>query len=83
MSSTPQENFTGLQCLQMLLSQTRRNVNFMALISDEVQQEFLKDNNGIITKIADEQQKGTRFYGLQIGHDHTGYEKILDRIWRI
>ncbi len=56
MSSTPQENFTGLQCLQMLLSQTRRNVNFMALISNEVQQEFLKDNNGIITKIADEQQ---------------------------
>lgn len=20
---------------------------------------------------------------MQIGHDHTGYEKILDRIWRI
>ena len=55
MSSTPQENFTGLQCLQMLLSQTRRNVNFMALVSDEVQKEFLKDNNAVITKIADEQ----------------------------
>ncbi len=56
MSSTPQENFTGLQCLQMLLSQTRRNVNFMALVSNEVQQEFLKDNHAVITKIADEQQ---------------------------
>lgn len=28
------------------------------------------------------EEDGT-FYGLQIGHDHTGYEKILDRIWRI
>ena len=56
MSSTPQENFTGLQCLQMLLSQTRRNVNFMALIPNGVQQDFLKDNNAVITKIADEQR---------------------------
>ena len=56
MSSTPQENFTGLQCLQKLLAQVRRNVNFMALVSNEVQQEFLKDNNAVITKIADEQQ---------------------------
>ena len=56
MSTTPQENFTGLLCLKMLLSQTRRNVNFMALVSEEVQKEFLKDNNAVITKIADEQQ---------------------------
>lgn len=34
-------------------------------------------------KIEEEQKKGTRFYGLQIGKVHNGYDKILDRIWRI
>ena len=56
MSNAPQENFSGLLCLRMLLSQTRRNVNFMALITKEIQEEYLKDNNAILTKIADEQQ---------------------------
>lgn len=50
------------------------------LISDF---DFFLPTMETLKKIADEQQKGTRFYGLQIGHDHTGYEKILDRIWRI
>ena len=45
--------------------------------------DFFLPTMEIQKKIAVEQQKGTRFYGLQIGHDHTGYEKILDRIWRI
>lgn len=34
-------------------------------------------------KIEDEQKKGTRFYGLQIGKVHNGYDQILNRIWRI
>ena len=34
-------------------------------------------------KIEEEQKKGTRFYGLQIGKVHNGYDTILDRIWRI
>ena len=82
MSSTPQENFTGLQCLQMLLSQTRRNVNFMALVSNEVQQEFLKDNHAVITKIADEQQLRpepiddiknlSNYNGPELAHLNTG-----------
>ena len=31
-------------------------------------------------KIEEEQKKGTRFYGLQIGKVYSGYDKILDRI---
>ena len=34
-------------------------------------------------KIVEEQKKGTRFYGLQIGKVHNGYDTILDRIWSI
>ena len=34
-------------------------------------------------QIQQEQQKDTRFYGLQIGSYHSGYEKILDRMWFI
>ncbi len=34
-------------------------------------------------EIEEEQKKGTRFYGLQIGKVHNSYDTILDRIWRI
>lgn len=30
-----------------------------------------------------EHAKGTRFYGLQIGHLENPYEKVLDKIWKI
>ena len=56
MSNAPQENYSGLLCLKMLLSQTRRNVNFLALITSEVQKDYLQDNNAVINKIADDQQ---------------------------
>ena len=45
--------------------------------------EFSPPMRGTLEKLEKQKRKGTRFYGLQIGHDHTGYEKILDRIWRI
>lgn len=34
-------------------------------------------------RMEEEQEKGTRFYGLQIGKVHSGYDKVLDRIWSI
>ena len=34
-------------------------------------------------KIKEEQKKGTRFYGLQIGKERSGYENIMDKIWNI
>ena len=34
-------------------------------------------------EIEAEQGKGTRFYGLQIGHRNQNYKNILDRIWKI
>ena len=34
-------------------------------------------------RIVKEQQKGTRFYGLQIGRSNSGYGRILNRIWTI
>lgn len=34
-------------------------------------------------RMEEEQKKGTRFYGLQIGRTHSGYDKVLDKIWRL
>ena len=34
-------------------------------------------------RMEEEQEKGTRFYGLQIGKVRSGYDKVLDRIWSI
>ena len=34
-------------------------------------------------KVVKEQGKGTRFYGLQIGKCRSGYEEVLDKIWKI
>ena len=31
----------------------------------------------------EEHQKGTRFYGLQIGSDYHEYDTILDKVWQI
>ncbi len=31
----------------------------------------------------EERQKGTRFYGLQIGNDSHEYDTILDKVWQI
>ena len=30
-----------------------------------------------------EHSKGTRYYGLQVGHMESVYEKVLDKIWKI
>lgn len=45
--------------------------------------EFYLPTAATMKRIADEQQKGTRFYGLQIGQGYAGYNRILDRIWTI
>jgi hypothetical protein len=31
----------------------------------------------------EERQKGTRFYGLQIGKESHEYDTILDKVWQI
>ena len=45
--------------------------------------EFYLPTAATMKRMADEQQKGTRFYGLQIGQGYAGYNRILDRIWTI
>lgn len=35
------------------------------------------------TRVEAEKKKGTRFYGLKIGRERSGYEKFLDRMWVI
>jgi uncharacterized protein with von Willebrand factor type A (vWA) domain len=45
--------------------------------------EFYLPTGVTMKRIADEQQKGTRFYGLEIGRRNSGYDRILDRIWTI
>ena len=36
-----------------------------------------------MTRMKEEQAKGTRFYGLQIGHSSHGYKRILDKMWNV
>ena len=43
--------------------------------------EFEKPMSNTLKRIQEEQKKGTRFYGLQIGSSFNVYEKILNKIW--
>ena len=45
--------------------------------------EFYLPTERTQARIVKEQQKGTRFYGLQIGRSNSGYGRILNRIWTI
>ena len=45
--------------------------------------EFFLPTGTTLSRIVKEQQKGTRFYGLQIGKSNSGYARILDHIWTI
>ena len=47
---------TGLQCLQFLFSQVRRNVNFSSLISQQILDECAENPVKIIMQLADNQQ---------------------------
>ncbi len=49
-------NFSGLQCLQLLYSQYRRNVNFSALITVDLQEKYQNDPVKTILDLAGEQQ---------------------------
>ena len=52
----------------------------MLIISDFI---FDPPNGCVSQFMQEERQKGTRFYGLQIGNDSHEYEKVLDKIWQI
>ena len=43
--------------------------------------EFEKPMSNTLKRKQEEQKKGTRFYGLQIGNSYNVYEKILNKIW--
>lgn len=49
-------NVSGLQCLQILLSQVRRNINFSALMTAEIQSDYQKEPVETLLKLADEQR---------------------------
>ena len=52
----------------------------MLIISDFI---FDPPNDRVSQFMQEEHQKGTRFYGLQIGRDYHEYDKILDKVWQI
>jgi len=52
----------------------------MLIISDFI---FDPPNDRISQFMQEERQKGTRFYGLQIGRDSHVYDTILDKVWQI
>ena len=35
------------------------------------------------SRIRKEQERGVRFYGLQIGNGVNVYEELLDKVWRL
>ena len=45
--------------------------------------EFYAPRESTRERVITEQQKGTRFYGLQIGEGQSKYKRILDRMWYI
>lgn len=52
----------------------------MLIISDFI---FDTPNSAVLNFMRTEQQKGTCFYGLQIGWRQHGYDNILDKVWQI
>ena len=52
----------------------------MLIISDFI---FDPPNDRVSQFMQEERQKGTRFYGLQIGRDSHVYDTILDKVWQI
>ena len=56
MSDLKQVDYSGLICLKALLAQTRRNVNFMALVTQDIQTEYQKDSMSVLLKISGDQQ---------------------------
>ena len=51
----PQENLSGLLCLRLLLSQTRRSVNFAALITKNVHEAYRRDPFQTLMKLSEDQ----------------------------
>lgn len=49
-------NSTGLQCLQFLFSQVRRNVNFSSLITNELFKQYQEEPAKILLKLSEQQQ---------------------------
>ena len=52
----------------------------MLVISDFF---FDLPNFQVMKAMQEEHEKGTRFYGLQIGRGDCEYDTILDKVWKI
>ncbi|MDD3663390.1 MAG: cysteine peptidase family C39 domain-containing protein, partial [Candidatus Pacebacteria bacterium] len=50
------QNFSGLQCLQALFAQFRRSVNFTALITEQVQNDYPAHTVDTLLKLSEDQQ---------------------------
>ena len=55
-------NKTGLQCLQILFSQVRRNVNFASLITEQLLNEYQQNASDVILKLAEKQELAPEVY---------------------
>ena len=55
-------NKTGLQCLQFLFGQVRRNVNFHSLITGELLEEYQHNPVDVMLSLAAKQQLAPEVY---------------------
>ena len=79
MSDLKQVDYSGLICLKALLAQTRRNVNFMALVTQDIQTEYQKDSMSVLLKISGDQQ--LRPETVERCQDLAGYNgPVLSRL---
>ena len=63
---------TGLQCLQMLFQQVRRNVNFASLITQEIQQQYQLDALGVLMTLSEGQKLSPESVPLDHIENYTG-----------
>ncbi len=55
-------NKTGLQCLQFLFGQVRRNVNFPSLITGELLEEYQQNPESVLLALSEKQQLSPEVY---------------------
>lgn len=69
-----------LACVLQTLNTENYSMADVLVISDF---EFNLPSPQTRKKIKEEQKKGTRFYGLLIGKERSGYENIMDKMWNV
>ncbi|MBR2872679.1 MAG: hypothetical protein IKB99_04185 [Lentisphaeria bacterium] len=78
------QNPSGLICLRVLLSQFRRGVNFAALMTDKVQQEYQANDLDTLLKLTEAQElRSEKVSSLEQLNNYNGpmLAKLNDGKW--